>query len=147
VENIQEFAQCLATFCCGLFAGAAMYISFVEHPARIECGTAIAVTEFGPSYRRATVMQATLAVLGFIAAIIVWFTGESFWWLVGGIIFVSVVPFTLIVILPTNKKLLDPTLDKTSPETHELLTRWHRLHAVRTVVSCIALVIFLFVCF
>ena len=105
----------------------------------------IAATQFGPSYRRATVMQATLAVLGFIASIVVWFTGGSFWWLVGGIIFVSVVPFTLIVILPTNKKLLDPTLDKTSRQTHELLSRWHRLHAVRTVVSCAAFVIFLVV--
>jgi uncharacterized membrane protein len=143
LENIQEFVQFLATFCSGLFAGAATYISFVEHPARMECGTVIAVSQFGPSYRRATVMQATLAVVGFIASISVWFIGGSFWWLVGGIIFVSVVPFTLIIILPTNKRLLEPTLDKGSAEAHELLSRWHRFHAVRTVLSCISLVIFL----
>jgi uncharacterized membrane protein len=145
MEYFQEFTKFLATFCCGLFAGAAAYISFVEHPARMECGTAIAVTQFGPSYRRATIMQATLAVLGFIAAILVWFVERNIWWLVGGAIFVSVVPFTLIIILPTNKRLLEPTLDKTSSQAHELLTRWHRLHAVRTVLSCIALVIFLLI--
>jgi uncharacterized membrane protein len=144
LEYIQEFAKFMATFCSGLFAGAATYITFVEHPARMECGTVIAVTQFIPSYRRATVMQATLAVLGFIASMIVWLTGGSFWWLIGGTIFVSVVPFTLIIILPTNKKLLEPTLDKASSQAHELLSRWHRLHAVRTVVSCIALIIFLF---
>ena len=36
-----------------LFSGAAMYINLVEHPARMECGTRLAATEFGPSYRRA----------------------------------------------------------------------------------------------
>ena len=36
----------------------------------------------------------------------------------------AVVPFTLIVIVPTNKKLLDPTLDRTSEATHRLLQDW-----------------------
>lgn len=48
--------EMLATLSAGLFAGAAMYINLVEHPARIECGPGLAVTEFAPSYRRATVM-------------------------------------------------------------------------------------------
>jgi hypothetical protein len=46
--------ELLATLCAGLFAGAAIYITFVEHPARLECGTELAATEFAPSYRRAT---------------------------------------------------------------------------------------------
>ena len=29
----------LAIHCSGLFAGAALYISFVEHPARMQCST------------------------------------------------------------------------------------------------------------
>jgi hypothetical protein len=45
--------ELVATFSAGLFAGAAMYVTLVEHPARLECGTELAVTEFGPSYRRA----------------------------------------------------------------------------------------------
>jgi hypothetical protein len=53
--------ELVATLCAGLFAGAAIYITLVEHPARLECGTDLAVTEFGPSYRRAAIMQASLA--------------------------------------------------------------------------------------
>lgn len=53
----------IAIFSAGLFAGAALYVSFVEHPARLECGPVLAVTEFAPSYRRGAIMQATLAVL------------------------------------------------------------------------------------
>src|ERR1700693_1338957 len=36
----------------------------------------------------------------------------------------SVIPFTLLVILPTNRKLLNPALDKRSTETERLLSRW-----------------------
>jgi hypothetical protein len=52
---------------------------------------------------------------------------------------VSVVPFTALVILPTNKKLLDP---ETATDLHlaeKLLTRWGRLHAVRSVLSLTSL--------
>ena len=50
-----------AILSCSLFAGAALYINLAEHPARMECGTALAATVFKPSYRRAAVMQASLA--------------------------------------------------------------------------------------
>ena len=141
---MQTVAQFLTTFCCSLFAGAALYVSLVEYPARMECGTQVAATEFSPSYRRAAVMQALLAVLGFLFSVIAWLQGSGVWWLVGGAILVSVVPFTLIVIMPTNKALMDASLDKTSAQAHQLLTRWARLHAVRTVLSLLALALFLY---
>jgi hypothetical protein len=40
-------------------------------------------------------------------------------------------------------KLLDPTLDKRSAEAARLLSRWGRLHAVRSVLSVLALFILL----
>jgi uncharacterized membrane protein len=134
----QMLAELIATLCAGLFAGAAAYITFVEHPARLECGTALAVTEFGPSYRRATIMQASLAAVGLVAALAAWAQGAGLVVLLGGILLGVVIPFTLIVILPTNKRLLDPALDKGSPMAAELLARWGRLHAVRSVAGAVA---------
>jgi len=55
---------------CSLFTGAAVYISLVEHPARMECEVELAATEFPPSYRRASVMQAILAALGLLFSLI-----------------------------------------------------------------------------
>jgi uncharacterized membrane protein len=133
----------VATSCAGLFAGAALYITMVEHPARMECGIALAVTEFGPSYRRATVMQASLAIVSFVSATANWVLTTNIVWLVGGMLIVLVVPFTLIAILPTNKKLLNPSLDQNSESARQLLIRWGRLHAVRTALSLAAFVAFL----
>jgi hypothetical protein len=67
-----ELAQFLATLCCTLFAGAAVCINLVEHPARTGCDTKIAVTVWVPSYKRATVMQALLAVVSFLAGVLAW---------------------------------------------------------------------------
>jgi hypothetical protein len=63
-----ELTQIVAILSSTLFAGAAVYVSLVEHPTRLSCGTELAATEFGPSYKRATVMQVVLAVLAAIAA-------------------------------------------------------------------------------
>jgi hypothetical protein len=57
----------LATLAAGLFAGAAIYITLVEHPARMSCGAELALQEFRPSYTRAAVMQAALALVGCLA--------------------------------------------------------------------------------
>jgi hypothetical protein len=135
--------EILSTLSAGLFAGAAIYINLVEHPARVECGVESALREFAPSYRRAAVLQGALAAIGFLSAIAAWFMGASFWWLVGGSVLGLVIPFTLVVIFPTNKKLLDPALDRSSESASMLLARWGKLHAVRSVLSLIAFLIFI----
>jgi hypothetical protein len=47
-------AQFIATLSCTVFAGAAIYVSLVEHPARMQCDTRTAATVWAPSYLRAT---------------------------------------------------------------------------------------------
>ena len=136
--------EVLSTLSAGLFAGAAIYINLVEHPARMECGTGLAVTEFAPSYRRAAVMQGALAAIGFLSATAAWLLGSSVWWLIGGIVLLAVIPFTLLVIFPTNKQLLDSSLDKSSELASKLLIRWGRLHGVRSVLRLISFLIFIF---
>src|SRR5256886_3616067 len=121
----------LATVCAGLFSGAAIYVNLVEHPARLSCGTELAVKEFGPSYRRGTVMQASLALVGCALGLAAWARGGDRAVLIAAVLLGAVVPFTLIVLLPTNKQLLDPSLDSRSAMAAELLSRWGWLHGVR----------------
>jgi Domain of unknown function (DUF1772) len=111
---MRQIAEFIAVRSCALFTGAAVYITFVEHPARMQCGVELAATQFAPSYRRATVMQATCAAVGLLASFAARLGRASFWWVVAGVLLGSVIPFTLIVILPTNKQLLSPALDRRS---------------------------------
>ena len=117
-------ALMLATACAGVFFGAAIYVNLVEHPARVW-------------------MQGGLAVPGLVAGL--W----SAWVLrdvqvaAPTVLMGLVVPLTLLVIFPTNKQLLDPGLDPRSGQAAALLTRWNRLHAIRSAFSDLAFALFL----
>lgn len=133
----------IAVLSCTLFTGAAIYINFVEHPARMGCDTKTAASVWAPSYKRATVMQAPLAVLSLLAGVAAWLLGGDPMWFVGALLIGLVVPFTFLAIMPTNHKLLAPGRDLSSSETRALLERWGRLHAVRSALGFSASVIFL----
>ncbi len=137
-------AKLIATLSSGLFTGAAVYINLVEHPARMQTGIRPALTEFAPSYHRATVTQVSLAIAGFLSGLVAWRSRSDARWLIGGGLLVSVIPFTALVIMPTNKKLLDPETANDLDQAEKLLTRWGRLHAVRSVLSSASLLTFLF---
>jgi hypothetical protein len=134
-------SEFIATFCAALFAGAAIYINVVEHPSRMGLETRIAAAQWAPSYKRATWLQAPLALVSFLTGVTAWLLGAGIGWLVAALFIGSVVPFTFIGIMPTNHKLLTPGRDLSSAETRILLERWGRLHAVRTALSMVASVI------
>jgi len=128
----------LATLCTTLFASAALYITVVEHPARMALDTRAAVRQWAPSYKRATWLQAPLALLGFLGGATAWLMGAGAAWLVAAVLIGAVVPFTFIVVMPTNHELLAPGRDLDAAETRMLLTRWGRLHAVRSALGVAA---------
>jgi uncharacterized membrane protein len=142
-RNLTAFAELIATLSSGLFTGASVYINLVEHPARLQTGIRPALTEFAPSYKRATVMQVALASVGFLSALVAWRSRSEAGWLIGGGLLVSVIPFTTLAILPTNKKLLDPATANDLDLAGELLCRWGQLHAVRSFLSLASLLTFL----
>ena len=134
--------QIIATLAAGLFAGAALYVNVAEHPARMTLETRMAALQWAPSYKRATLLQAPLALVSFVAGSSAWFLGAIVWWLIGALFIGAVVPYTFIVIMPTNQKLLEPNRDLTSMETRELLEKWAKLHAVRTALSLVASIMY-----
>ena len=133
----------IATLAAATFFGAAVYINLVEQPARLSCGSRIAVTEWRPSYKRGTRLQAPLALIGSVAALVAWSSARDSAWMIGGLLFVGMIPFTLLVILPTNQRLESQDLDLSSEEALRLLRRWGQLHAVRSLLSGVALLLFL----
>jgi hypothetical protein len=127
-----EIFQILALLCAALFSSAALYISVVEHPARMQLETRIAEMHWAPSYKRATWMQAPSALVSILGGAAAWLMGAGAGWLVAALLIGAVVPFTLVIIMPTNHALL------ATAETRTLLERWGRLPAVRSVLGLLA---------
>lgn len=133
----------LATLSAALFAGAALYINVVEHPARMGLETQLAALQWAPSYKRATWLQAPLALVSLLCGVAVWLLAGGIGWLIAALLVGAVVPFTFGVIMPTNHRLLAPGRDLASAETRALLVRWGRLHAVRTALSLAGTAVYL----
>ncbi len=121
----------------GLFALWALYVSLVEHPARLSTEVSAGVAEFRESYRRAAPWQAGAATLSVVSGVVASLLTSQWVWGLSGLLVGLAIPFTLLVIMPTNRQLLHGTPSEAEAAT--LLIRWGHLHWVRSVLGLMAL--------
>ena len=128
----------LAVVTSALFTGAAFYVNVAEQPARLSLDDRDLLTEWKASYHRGFAMQASLAAIsslfGFWAA---WQTQEWLW-VVGATIILANWPYTVLGVMPTNKRLEATPNEQASAESRQLIVKWGGLHAVRTALGCAA---------
>lgn len=125
-----------------LFAGAALYITLVEHPARMSLDDGPLLAQWQPSYTRALPIQAGLAVLGVAAGLVAWYAHRDWQWMTASLLLLCNWPFTLLVIMPTNKRLMAIDPRHAGAESRGLLRRWGTLHSVRSALGSAAAFLF-----
>ena len=133
----------LALIVAAVFSGAAFYVNFAEHPARMHLDARGMLTEWKPAYHRGFLMQAPLAIIGFLLGTLAWWQTGNWLFLDGAILMLANWPYTIFVIMPVNRQL-----DATEPvtagdETRALINRWNTLHAARTGLGVAATILFL----
>jgi hypothetical protein len=114
-----------------IFFGAAFYVNFAEQPARLHLDDRSLLVEWKPAYKRGFIMQASLAVIGFVLGMLAWWQTAIWLWLFGALVLVA------------NNELMaiDPT--SAGPHSRKLIQKWSRLHAVRTALGLAATLIFI----
>ena len=139
---LSDAAAVIALSSTTIFAGAALYVSLVQYPARARLGANAALAQWVHSYNGAPLLQTPVAAIGCIAAMITAAFGGSPAWIVAALLIGFVVPFTKVV-MPTGKYLFGPCREPESKEIWRLMHEWSSLHAVRTLLSLIAAVLML----
>jgi hypothetical protein len=122
-----------------LFALWALYVSIIEHPARMSAGPSVALAQWRPSYARAAPWQASAAAVSLASGALATVATREWHWLLAGALVGLAIPFTLVTIMPTNRRLHDPSLNL--GEAAPLLERWGRLHWVRSILGLLALLV------
>jgi hypothetical protein len=132
----------LALVFAALFTGAALYISLVEHPARLGLADGPLLAQWQPSYKRALPIQSGLAVAGALAGLIVAYLSSEWRWFAASILLLANWPFTLMVIRPVNKRLMAMQIGEAGVESRALLVRWGKLHNFRSALGSAATIFF-----
>ena len=133
----------LALTTAAIFAGAAIYVSVSEQPARLLLDDRALLTEWKPSYKHGAAMQGSLALIAAVLGIAAWWQSGDWRWLLGAVVILSAWPYTLLIIRPTNDELLATDPANAGPRTRSLIEKWGRLHAGRTAMGVITTILFL----
>jgi Anthrone oxygenase len=136
-------AKELALATAAAFTGAAIYVNVAEQPARLGVDNKALLAQWKASYTRGFAMQASLALASALFGLLAfWFTRD---WrsLVGAALIFANWPYTLLVILPTNKRIAAISPDAAVAEARALIETWGGLHAGRSALGLAATLVYL----
>jgi uncharacterized membrane protein len=134
----------LALVVAGLFTGAAVYVNFAEQPARLGLKDRPLLAEWKTAYKRGAIMQASLAMAGFILGALAWWQAGKPAFIIGALLMLAPWPWTLLIIKPINDTLMATDPAKADAETRALIVKWDRLHLVRTALGALGTIAFLY---
>ena len=89
-------------------------------------------------FKRAAPFQVSLSTTGTLSSLLVYYLSKEKNYLYSSLILLSITPYTLVFMMPTNYNLMDPGNDRSSERTKNLLKKWGRLHAVRSLLGLAA---------
>ena len=133
----------LALTAAAAFSGAAIYINIAEQPARLQLDDRSLLAEWKPAYKRGYMMQASLVVGGGVLGLVAFLSTLEWRWLLGAVVLLANWPYTMYVIMPTNRRLMDTPPDTATAETRQMIRQWGVLHGGRSALGLVATLLFL----
>ena len=125
------------------FTGAPIYINIAEQPARLQLVDSSLLAEWKLAYTRGYMMQASLAIVGGLFGVVAFFSTFEWRWLLGAAVLLVNWPYTIVVMMPVNRRLMNTPPGAATAETRRMIGRWGIFHAGRGALRLAATLIFL----
>jgi Domain of unknown function (DUF1772) len=133
----------LALMLAAAYSGAAIYISAVEHPARLRLDDNALLTQWKQAYKSGFWVQAPLCVAAGFCAFVAFFVDWDWKWFFGAALILANVLATLYLIAPLCKTLIDAEAGTAAPDIRIHITRWAWAHGVQAAVCAVVTLMFL----
>ena len=99
-------AGLIALVFAAAFAGAAVYVNWVEQPARLALDEEALLSEWGPSDSRAVALLLAFALAAAAAGFSAYFESQDVRYVFGALIVISSWPYAFFVMAPLNNQIL-----------------------------------------
>lgn len=114
----------------------------VSYPAMMASSRETAVSYFAPFFHKSAHLQMGLSLLVIpVSAVISYLTG-NWWWLAGSLFLQVSGPYTILVLMPVNNRIMAKDADINSEQISKDLGSWGRLHFPRTVIAAVIFILF-----
>ena len=132
----------LALAAAGAFAGASLYVNYVEQPARLALSDDALIKEWEPSDHRGFIVLASLAFLAALFGFIAFRELNDVRWLFGALIAIASWPYTYLAIVPLNNRILALIKADAAHEARKVIDLWGRLELGQTALGIAATLIY-----
>ena len=132
----------LALAFAAAFAGAAIYVSWVEQPARLALDEEALLSEWRPSDSRGVALLLFFALIAAIAGLIAWPEAEDVRFVYGALVCAATWPYAFFVMAPLNNQILSLKGHDVAA-ARALIRQWGLIEQGFAAIGIVAVAIFL----
>jgi hypothetical protein len=124
------------------FAGAAIYVNWVEQPARLKLDDEALLGEWGPSDSRGVALLSIFALIAAIFGLVAFFETNDVRWAYGALVAIAAWPYAFFVMSPLNNQILS-LRESDIGAARALVRQWGLIESGFAALGVISAAIFL----
>lgn len=123
--------------------GIALTATVIVHPILLMAKKTTAIEVFKPFFDKTHIWVLILSIIVTLLALAYSILTENWWWFGTSMLMHLNGPYTIVYMMPLNRRLMDPDVDPTSEQTANDIKKWGTLHLARTLLNGVIFLAFI----
>lgn len=133
----------LILFFMGAQFGIALTATVIVHPILVMAKKVTAIEVFKPFFDKTHIWVLVLSIIVTLLALAYSIMTGQWWWFGISMLMHLNGPYTILFMMPLNRRLMDENVDPLSEQTASDIQKWGGLHLVRTILNGLIFISFI----
>jgi len=133
----------LILFFMGAQFGIALTATVIVHPILVMAKKVTAIEVFKPFFDKTHIWVLVLSIIVTLLALAYSLMTGHWWWFGISMLMHLNGPYTILFMMPLNRRLMDENVDPLSEQTASDIRKWGGLHLVRTILNGLIFISFI----